>query len=132
MDTRAVGTPLHLRPTPVRRVLSGLPLVLVALLFGAMTVGAMLDGGTPVLMVLMVPIIGLLLWAAVRSFRLELVLTDDALTVRGLARTRTVPRFAIDAVPPSATGGASRPSRWQTAHLATLQEWAGDRQVAER
>ena len=152
-------------------MLSGLPLVLVAVLFGAMVVGALLDGGgNPVLMVLMVPIIALLLWAAVRSFGLELLLTDDARTVRGLARTRTVPRFAIEAVLPSATagaaaaavlfkvsedqlptvrwhapdgsaritplfllapGGASRPSRWQTAHLATLQEWVADRRVAE-
>ncbi|MHA6764633.1 hypothetical protein [Streptacidiphilus sp. PAMC 29251] len=168
MDTRTVGTPLHLRATPVRRLLSGLPLVLVALLLGAMEVGALLDGGVVILMVLMVPIIALLLWAAVRSFRLELVLTDDALTVRGLARTRTVPRSAIDAVLPSAgggvavaavlfgvsgvrlptvrwhaadgsaritplfllaPGGASRPSRWQTAQLATLQEWAAERQA---
>ena len=89
-------------------MLSGLPLVLVAVLFGAMVVGALLDGGgNPVLMVLMVPIIALLLWAAVRSFGLELLLTDDARTVRGLARTRTVPRFAIEAVLPSATAGAA-------------------------
>jgi len=30
-----------------------------------------------------------------------------------------------------APGGASRPSRWQTAHPATLQEQAAERQAAE-